>query len=65
MSAVRTYLEEARDLINKHGNWSLESLTNQYCREMKCDQGTAIYFLEKAIEDDVNCMDPSFETDYE
>lgn len=65
MSTTKTYLEEARYLVSNHSNWSLESLTNQYCKEMKCDQGTAIYFLEKAIEDDVKCMDPILEDDYD
>lgn len=51
MSAIKSYLEEARNLVNNHGNWSIESLTNQFRKDMQCDHGTAVYFIEKAIED--------------
>lgn len=66
MSAVKTYLEEAHDLVTNHSDWSIESLTSQFCKDMRCDQGTAVYFLEKAIEDTL--QEPvydNFEDDYD
>ena len=53
MGAMKTYLQEATDLVHNHQSWSIESLTNKFCKNMNCDQGTAIYFLEKAIENEV------------
>lgn len=50
MGAMKTYLQEATDLVQKHQNWSMESLVGVFCKNMKCDQGTGVYFIEKVIE---------------
>lgn len=63
---MKTYLQEATDLVHNHQSWSIESLTNKFCKNMNCDQGTAVYFLEKAIED--TFQEPvydNFEDDYD
>lgn len=53
MGTMNTYLQEATDLVYNHQSWNIESLTNQFCKDMKCDRGTAVYFIEKAIENDI------------
>ena len=64
MGAIKTYLEEATGLVHNHQSWSIESLTNQFCKDMKCDRGTAVYFIEKAIENDT-ALNTSFEYLYD
>lgn len=50
---MKSYLQEARYLVDSHPRWRIESLVNKFQKEMKCDEGTAIYFIEKAVEDDL------------
>lgn len=50
MSAIKSYLQEANELVSLHPKWSIDSLVSRFKKDMGCDQGTAVYFLEKAIE---------------
>lgn len=51
MGAMKSYLVEARSLVENHPNWSMDSLVSHFSKTMKCDIGTSIYFIEKAMED--------------
>lgn len=56
MGAMKSYLEEASHLVHKHPAWSEERLVNEFAAIMKCEKGTSIYFIEKAMEEEALSM---------
>lgn len=62
MSQVKSYLNEAIELINNHPNWSPEHLTQQFMASKLCDEGTAIYFVEQAM-DLADVVEPIYSED--
>jgi len=61
MGAIKSYLHEATILVESHPTWSMESLVNRFRVLTRCEEGTAIYFIEKAIEDSSNLYIPDVE----